>query len=125
MGASGGGGVTDTIIALQNPFDPKSPTRQGLDATINKPSIEARKSSDALAKSNEAFANKQKADLEKRKKDEAAAAAKEKAQGSQQNARARQRALSAGAYGRSDTIITGPLGVTSYMPPAAKTALGQ
>jgi hypothetical protein len=126
MGASGGAGngLIDTIIALQNPLDPKSPTRRGLDATINKPGIEARKASDALANQQRDFANQQRLELEKRKKEEADALAREKAGEAQNSAKRRQRALAAGASGRSDTILTGPLGLTYSTPATGKSLLG-
>ena len=41
-----------------------------------------------------------------------------------QQARARQRALAAGASGRSDTIMTSPLGAPGAAPVQIKTALG-
>lgn len=51
---------------------------------------------------------------------------KEQAATDRNSARLRQRALGKGAYGRSDTILTGPLGVTTPAPTAApKTLLGQ
>lgn len=42
----------------------------------------------------------------------------------QQQARERQRQQAAGATGRSDTILTGPLGVPGDVPGRKKTLLG-
>lgn len=43
----------------------------------------------------------------------------------QEQARRRQRQLAVGRYGRRDTILTGPLGLTDEATVARKTLLGQ
>lgn len=56
--------------------------------------------------------------------EEAANVAAQDALKNRDSQRARQKTLAVGARGRSDTILTSPLGVQQYEPSATKTLLG-
>lgn len=139
MGA-GGGGISP-IINILNPMSGTTDAEKALTIAspqigaalssarkfrdvINKPGQMARSETDALVKQQLEFAAQQKSDLEARQKAEAEKLATQQAGLSMQSAKRRQGALAAGAYGRSDTILTGPLGLTSNGPVIRKTLLG-
>jgi hypothetical protein len=91
---------------------------------INAPLEEARKQSEEQAKIMRDMAEK--AANEKTAADEALAKeqAKQQAGLDMKSAKQRQARLASGAKGRSDTILTGPLGLTASGPKSGRTLLG-
>jgi hypothetical protein len=63
----------------------------------------------------------QQAGLEQQAKDQQASV---DASNAQQMARKKQQAAAAGAQGRADTLLTGPMGAVGQAPTAGKTLLG-
>lgn len=138
MSSGGGGGI--------NPFSPsnlipgygsyKGFKNNGIigaldpaDFSGNKATKDAVKASKEATANAEAAAAKQQADFADRVASEEAAnlaeASQDSATQSQTAARRRQKALAAGASGRSSTILTSPLGVTAGANGVSKTILGQ
>jgi hypothetical protein len=91
---------------------------------LNAPAEEARKQTELLAKQQREMAEKAAAD--KTAADEALAKeqAKQQAGLDMKSAKQRQARLASGAKGRSDTILTGPLGLTASGPKSGRTLLG-
>lgn len=75
------------------------------------------------AKYEEQMANNM-AEQDKQNKIQAEQIAKEQMGIEQSTAKARRKALAKGAFGRSDTILTGPLGLTTPPDTSGKTLLG-
>lgn len=79
---------------------------------------DAKKQSDAAAQRQKELADQQAAELSRRRRETDANAARDAA-------RQRQLALTTGAVGPADTILTGPLGLQGQPNLAEKTLLGQ
>lgn len=97
--------------------------KKGVDK-LNEPAERARREAEAAAKAQQAQFDKMNADLAAQQADEAKQEDQSNADSEQQKARKRQKQLAAGAGGRSDTILTSPLGVTEQAATAKKTLLG-
>jgi hypothetical protein len=91
---------------------------------INAPLEESRRQSEELMRQQREMAEK--AAAEKTAADEALAKeqAKQQAGLDMKSAKQRQARLASGAKGRSDTILTGPLGLTASGPKSGRTLLG-
>lgn len=85
----------------------------------------AREESEKAIAAQNAAAKKLEDDEAARRKEEELALSAEGDKSAQQAARKRQKALQAGAQGRRDTILTGPLGLPGQAETANKTLLGQ
>ena len=75
---------------------------------------------DAVQRQEESV-NQLESDLQNRQNNQESEAAKAK---TRDEAKQRQKVKAQGAIGRRDTILTGPLGLTSEAPTTAKTLLG-
>jgi len=87
-------------------------------------SEEASNKADAQARKQEAHQSKALEEQKKQQETLEAKMAEEENVANRNTARHRQRALAAGAQGRSDTILTSPLGATGPIATAGKTLLG-
>jgi len=103
------------------------PTAWALDKAqdaINAPAVAARKAAEEQAKAAKEQSENQNKLFADRKAAEDAAAEQSASDSSLKSARRRQKTQAAGAQGRSDTILTSPLGVTTPAQTAGKTLLG-
>ena len=97
---------------------------QAAQKKLNEPAELARRQAEAAAKAQQEQFDKMNADLASQQAEQASQEDQSNADSEQQKARKRQKQLAAGAGGRSDTILTSPLGVTEQAAIAKKTLLG-
>jgi len=97
--------------------------KKGLDK-LNEPAEKARREAEAAAKAQQEQLDKMNADLAAQTADQKLEEDESNPDSEQAKARKRQKALAAAAGGRSDTILTSPLGVTSQAQTSKKTLLG-
>lgn len=91
---------------------------------LTQPARDARAATERLQKQQQDQYAQSKSDFEAQQKALADAEARALSDANQQNAKARQRKLAAGASGRSDTILTSPLGILAGVTNTAKKTLG-